>query len=247
MNITVGPVVVLGDLHCPFVDKAAFAVTLKVIQAVGPTAVVINGDAVDNYQLSKFAQDPERLTALQADLDSCKACLREIRDAAPEAQLLYTEGNHENRLTRLKCKLPELSSLTTLSMPSLLGLDKLGITWVREHEPLTFGDWLIMHGNSVCSKGGATAQRMMDRYGCSGISNHVHRLAQVSRTVYGRQMTWVENGCLCDPEQMRYSDLFDWQQGFSILGRWGRGCEVWPELVHIKDGMTRYRGELYTA
>jgi len=247
MNISVGPVVVLGDLHCPYVDKAAFAVTLQVIQAIGPTAVVINGDAVDNYQLSRFAQDPERLTALQADLDSCQSCLREIRDAAPEATLFYTEGNHENRLTRLKCKLPELSSISSLTMPALLSLDKLGITWVREHEPLLFGDWLIMHGNSVCSKGGATAQRMIDRYGCSGISNHVHRLAQVSRSVYGRQMTWVENGCLCNPEQMRYSDLFDWQQGFAVLHRDHKGGDVFPEIVHIKNGKTRYQGANYSA
>lgn len=247
MKISVGPVVVLGDLHCPFVDQAAFKVCLQVIQLIGPKAVVINGDAVDNYALSRFDKDPERVTSLGVDLDVGRQCLREIRGAAPESALFYTEGNHEARLSKVKCRIPELSCLPELTIPALLRFKELGITWVGERDLLTFGDWVILHGSNVNAKGGYTGQRMIDRYGCSGVSNHVHRLAQVSRTVYGRAMTWIENGHLCDPAKMEYGSLFDWQQGFSVLRRGGREAEVYPELVQIKDGQAWYHGQLFTA
>ncbi len=236
-----GPVVILGDLHAPFVDKAACSVAVQVIQSIGPRAVVLNGDMADNYALSRFDKDSDRITSLRADLDCLRGYLEMFRDEAPEADFYYTEGNHEVRLSKVKCKVPELAGLEALTMPNLLDFASLGIAWVPEREKLQFGDWLILHGNSCCSKGGATGQRMIDRYGCSGISNHVHRLAQVSRTVYGRQMTWIENGCLCDPAQMEYGDMFDWQHGFTVLH------QDFPELVHIKNGKTRFRGEVYSA
>lgn len=239
-----GPLVVMGDLHFPYTDKAAVAVALQVIASISPAAIVLNGDILDCYQISRFSQDPLRKTQLQADIDGCRRCLEEVRDAAPEADIYYTEGNHEERLTHFKWANPEASSLSALTIPALLDLKSLSVQWIGARERLEFGDWVVTHGAMCRSKAGATAQGMIDRYGCSGVSNHVHRLAQVSRRTYARELTWIENGCLCALD-MEYLDLPDWLHGFSVLH--ADGSQVYPELVNIKNGRTLYRGVVYSA
>jgi hypothetical protein len=247
LNIPGSPVVVLGDLHAPYVDRAAFSIACQIIEAVRPGAVVLNGDILDCYQVSRYSQDPKRKTEFQKDLDSCKECLQAIHRAAFDhlSWIYYIEGNHERRLTDWKWKNPEAASLEALTIPSLLGLEELGIRWVPEKERLMLGDWLITHGTVCRQKAGYTAQAMIDRFGCSGVSNHVHRLAQVSRSVWKQSRTWIENGCLCSLD-MEYLDLCDWQHGFTVL-RAENGGEVWPELVTIRNGKARYHGVTYTA
>ncbi len=238
-------IAVLGDLHAPYADQRAFNVTCQILSDLDPFAVVLNGDNLDCYQISKYSQDPKRKLEFQRDLDICRGHLGRLKCNAKGARFYYTEGNHERRLTDWVWKNAEVSSLEALTIPSLLGLEEDGITWVPERERLTFGDWLITHGTSCCSKAGATAQKMIDRFGCSGISNHVHRLAQVSRTIWNKQHTWIENGCLCDL-QLPYLDTADWQHGFTILHKDTDG-QVWPEVISIRDGRAWYNGKCYKA
>lgn len=238
-------IAVLGDLHAPYVDYSAFNVTCQILEDLQPFAVVLNGDNLDCYQISKYSQDPKRKLEFQADITECNECIWRLFEASGDAAMFYTEGNHERRMTDFLWKNPELSSLDALVMPTLLGLKDVGATWLPERERLMFGDWLITHGTSCCSKAGATAQKMIDRFGCSGISNHVHRLAQVSRTIWNKQHTWIENGALCDLS-MPYLDTADWQHGFTILHKDTDG-QVWPEVISIRDGRAWYNGKCYRA
>jgi hypothetical protein len=246
MQINGNCVVVLGDLHCPYLDERAFSVAWQIIHDLKPSAVVLNGDNLDCYQVSRYSQDPKRKLQFQDDLDNCKSAIYQLHFASPSSVFYYTEGNHERRLTDWKWKNPEVASLDALTIPALLDFEKYKVQWVPERERLTFGDWLITHGTACRQKAGYTAHAMIDRFGCSGVSNHVHRLAQVNRSVWKQQRTWVENGCLCSLE-MEYLDLCDWQHGFTVL-HWEKvGWEVWPELVTIKQGRARYAGTHYTA
>ncbi len=247
MNIPCSPVVVIGDLHAPYVDRAAFSVACQIIEEVRPGAVVLNGDILDCYQVSRYDQDPKRKNEFQKDLESCQGLLKDVSRAVlgTGCNIFYVEGNHEKRLETWKWKNSEVSSLDDLTIPALLRLEGMGIRWVPERERLMCGDWLITHGSVCRQKAGATAQAMIDRFGCSGVSNHVHRLAQVSRSVWKQEKTWIENGCLCSLD-MEYLDLCDWQHGFTVLRRENTG-EVWPELVTIRNGKARYHGVTYTA
>jgi predicted phosphodiesterase len=244
LTINGSTAVILGDLHAPHYDWAAFSVALQITAAIGPDSVVLNGDIIDNYQVSSYDRDPRRMTEFEADLKSARSCLQQVRGRAPDASIYFTEGNHEKRLTTFKWRNPAVSSLAALTVPSLLGLKELGIDWIPDSQKLFFGSWMVMHGNKVAPKGGYTGHRMIERYGKSGVSGHVHRLARVSRKYYDRSMTWIEGGCLCSLE-MEYLECPDWEHGFVVLHR--DAGEVWSELVEIKDGKARYGGILYTA
>jgi UDP-2,3-diacylglucosamine pyrophosphatase LpxH len=244
LRISAATAVILGDLHAPHFDPKAFSVACQITAAIGPDAIVLNGDIIDNYQVSSYDRDPRRLTEFDKDLASARECLCDIRNCAHDASIYYTEGNHEKRLTTFKWRNPSVSSLAALTVPHLLDFGSLGIRWVPDQERLFFGGWLVMHGNKVAAKAGNTAHRMMERYGLSGISGHTHRFAQVTRSYYNHQMTWVEGGCLCSLN-MEYVDCPDWTHGFVVMH--SDGGEVWPELVAIKNGRARYNGVLYTA
>jgi hypothetical protein len=46
--------VVIGDLHFPFEDPAAMALAKKIIASANPEIVIINGDLVDFFGISRF-------------------------------------------------------------------------------------------------------------------------------------------------------------------------------------------------
>lgn len=242
MRIEAGPVAIVSDIHGEFVDYQAFNAACKVIAYLQPAAVVLNGDIADWYQVSRFDQDPKRRNGLQEEMDKTATLMHQLVANARDAEFYFTSGNHEDRLRRYLWGHPEIANLDCLSLDQLLSLPELGIKFVADK--LTFGEFLITHGEAVRSRGGYTAHAMLDRYGCSGVSGHTHRLAQVSRSQWGKQMTWVEGGCLCslDPE---YADVVDWQQGFTILNQ-DKGA-IWPELVQIRNGQAFYDGRVFNA
>jgi predicted phosphodiesterase len=67
LTINGSTAVILGDLHAPHYDWAAFSVALQITAAIGPDSVVLNGDIIDNYQVSSYDRDPRRMTEFEAD------------------------------------------------------------------------------------------------------------------------------------------------------------------------------------
>jgi len=206
------------DIHEPYSDPKALGAVERFIRHTRPSLVVLLGDNVDFYQLSRFDQDPKRALALQEDCDKTFEAMRRFRKAAPSARIHYLQGNHEDRLRRyLWGKSVALSSLKCLTVPELLRLKELDI---RYHESGQFRvkDLLFKHGNVVRKKSGFTAMAELERNWLSGVSGHTHRLSEVYRRNKSGYYKWVEGGCLCDlnPEYARGED-FDWQHGLT----WG--------------------------
>lgn len=231
--------VVVGDIHAPYQDDKALEVAKQVIVDVQPDYLFINGDHVDFYQISRYDSKPQRKLELQSDLDVAKSILQDLREVAPNAQMVLRKGNHEARLDHWRSKNPEMGILTCLKLESLLELKDIDCELLEEHAPFSWHGWTITHGHLCRKLAGYTAQGMIDKYGTNGISNHIHRLAMVERTNMARSFVWVENGCLCQlkPE---YSELADWAHGFTVL-TYEQG-QVWEEVVRINDGETMFRG-----
>src|SRR6185503_13997294 len=113
-----------------FVDPLALRVFLDVARDVQPDTVVLNGDVVDFPQVSRFTHMPGAGSlSLQDEIDFTREkIVRRVREACPDAALLWVIGNHEHRLVRyLADTAPELASLRSLSWTSLLGVDEYGV------------------------------------------------------------------------------------------------------------------------
>lgn len=180
---------------------------------VQPKKLIVLGDCVDFYQLSRFISDPGRKLELQADLDAAHVLLRRLREASPRADMRLLAGNHEARLRKhLWGTQSPLSSLRNLEVSELLRLKELRCSYAENGQTmLAAGALIVKHGNAVRAKSGYSATAELERAWLSGISGHVHRAGQVFRRNAGGTYTWIESGCLCglDPEYAE-GQVMDW-------------------------------------
>jgi predicted phosphodiesterase len=210
-------VAVLSDIHYPYEDEKSEELTKNFLLDYGPDIIVFNGDITDCYSVSSYQKDIRKKMNIQDELDYAHDKLAEWVQAFPESDFKYLEGNHENRFARIiKNNAPALSALRTLSIEENLGLNDLGIEWLPEWQDLQIGNMMFIHGHMVRKSGGASAKAHFEKYGCSLLMGHCHRLAVTyKRNKYGTH-AMVENGTLCDFD-VEYARFPDWQQGFTTL------------------------------
>ena len=206
----------LSDLHIPFEDNNAIKIVKNFASCFKPEYIFLAGDIIDFYTISTFDKDPERINNLQSDIDKTYQFLLELRSILPKSEIVYLEGNHENRLTRYLWKHPEIANLRALTIENLLQLDSLNIKYKTIRDTVLFHKFLVEHGDIVRKHSGYTARGQMEKRGISGISGHTHRLGTHFHTDMSGDHVWVENGCLCDRNPEYVSGLPDWQQGWSV-------------------------------
>ena len=203
--------IALGDIHFPFHSPSVLDETLDFIVSYKPKYIILLGDIVDCYSLSRFDKDPRRILSLQKEFDLANEFLTKLRNLLPKSNIIYIEGNHEKRLQKYLDSHPEISSLRSLNIPLLLGLDALDIPYVKN---FTLGDMYFYHGEIVRKYAGQSARGEMDKNDISGCSGHTHRLSHYFRTTTHRDLQWLEAGCLCILEPVYLDTKPDWQNGF---------------------------------
>ena len=128
--------VCLGDIHLPHADPVAVNMAVAFIKTQRPGTIHLLGDVGDYFSISRYDKDPMRRLNLQEELDAIRDWLAELRDAAPKAKIIYSEGNHEFRLRRyLRSEAKALAGLRALSLEKLLDFDKLHIRFQSQDRP----------------------------------------------------------------------------------------------------------------
>ena len=207
----------IADVHAPFQQKAATQMVIDFIRDVRPGTIHILGDACDLFSVSKFDKDPTRKETLQDELDCVRDLLMEIRDAAPRARIIYSEGNHEYRLRRyLRSEAKALAGLRALTLDKLLDFQQLRIRFQPQDRPYRIGHLLFTHGQHVSRWSGMSAKRHFEQFGCCVIHGHTHRLGAFFHTDISDTFGAFETGCLSTltPD---YVTAPDWQNGFSVI------------------------------
>jgi len=212
-----------GDAHGEYVDDKAYNLMLRYAKKWKPDEIIINGDMVDFYALSKFDKNPERRTTTQQEIYMAQELLGKVRSAAPTAKIVYLKGNHEDRLQKFLWRNPELHGMDALDLKELLGLKELGIKyvdattdyWKATSGHYKIGDLLVMHGDnrlngaSTSRYAGYSAKNTMNTLQHSVLLGHTHRAAIVYQTNPSGIMVGIEGGCLCQK-----TGTANWQQGF---------------------------------
>lgn len=211
--------VILSDIHFPYENFDAIEQASKFMEQYQPKYIILLGDVVDCYSLSRFDHDPKRILSLQKEFDLASAYLTDLRENFPRARIIYIEGNHEKRLQKYLNSHPEISSLRTLTIPELLGLDSIGVEYLPN---FYLGDLYLTHGEIVRKYSGQSARGEMDKNDYSGVSAHTHRLSQVFKSTPHRELQWCECGCLCSLNPTYLETRPDWQNGF-VFGDFAHG------------------------
>lgn len=211
--------IVLPDLHVPFHDKKLLWAWLdRLADAdIEWDGVDIIGDFLDCYSLSRFDTNPQRKATFQQELDEGHRILAEIRNLAPNADIRYSEGNHEDRLRKLLWgKSAPLAHLRNLTIPNVLRLEELGIQWHATEDPYKIGDLWYTHGDLLRKHAGASARAKSDAMGGSVIIGHTHRLGSCPFTTHCGVLDAYEVGHMSDPSQLDYCrTIYNWQSGWA--------------------------------
>ena len=227
-------IVIGSDIHIPFQDDEAVRAFVDYCTDLQPKYIVLNGDILDMYRLSKFAKGEGRNP--KYEIEMCRELLKTLRDACPDSEIYYVIGNHETRYEKyILERAPEIESLMD-DIFTLIQTEKYKVTGVSS---LNFSNqFIVTHGTFVAKYSGMSAIREFMNTFMSGASGHTHKLAKFSIRKRNREFFWLETGCLCglDPEYMLYPD---WQQGFGVV-RIENGQISDGGTIPIKDGNIRW-------
>jgi len=276
--------VILPDMQCgyfraadgtlePTHDEAAIGIALAVVRDARPALIVLVGDNADLPEFGKYRLTPAFQQTTQATIDRLAVLCAQLRQAAPDARIVWIAGNHEERLPRyiIDCasaafglrrgNTPE--SWPVMSIPFLCRFDDHGIEYLPGYPASSF--WIterlrVIHGDKVAS-GGSTAHKYLGTEKVSVIYGHVHRREWAERTREDhdgpKTIMAASPGCLARidgavPSTKGGTDLDgrpltrheDWQQGVALVRYHDDGRFAY-EQVAIHDGWALHNGKEY--
>lgn len=262
-----------GELE-PIHDEAAWQIALAIIRDAKPNLVLFVGDNADFCEFGKYRHTPAFQLTTQPSIDRLTLVCAEVRAAAPDAEIKWLAGNHEERLPNMLLDNARAAyglrqgntpkSWPVLSVPFLCHFDAYGIEYLPGYPAshLWINDRLkVIHGELVKS-GGSTAHAYLAREKVSVIYGHVHRREYGARTREDRdgpkEIMAASPGCLARrdgvvPSTKGGTDLDgrpiqrheDWQQGVAVV-RYEPGDGRFDyHNIAIHEGWAMWQGKEY--
>ena len=243
-NTNHSQIFVLSDIHIPFQDDDTLANVFDCIIDSQPQYIVLLGDILDCYSISRFCKRPDRIRNLQHEIDVFYKLMRGLKKQIPNTEIHYVLGNHENRLEKLVLENPGLFGLKALEPQRLFRLDELGIFYHKTKVKLN--NFIYYHGDAVRKDASYSAKaEYIDHKMQDGVSGHTHRLGSYYTTYEQEPSGWFENGCLCkiEPDYLNDPDKANWQQGFTIVDSFD-GINQATQIL-INNHKFAYNGKIY--
>lgn len=184
-----------GEL-VPTHDEDAISLCLSGIRDLNPEVVVCVGDMLDAPEFGKYRLSPAFALTTQASIDRATTFAAELRACAPNAEIVWLAGNHEERITNaaldnLKAAFGlkrgnDNGGLPVLSVPFLCRFDddSVQVNYLAGYP--ASGYWInerirVIHGTKVRSNG-STAHGYLATEKSSVIYGHIHRREWAERS-----------------------------------------------------------------
>ena len=187
-------ILLIPDCHRPYHDRKAWATMMQAARWFKPHIVVLMGDYLDCYPVSRFLSDPTRRLRLEDELADGRDGLDEL-DRLGARRKVYILGNHEHRLARhIASNAPDLWGVMP-SVPDLLGLEGRGWEVVAYQDGIEIGELYLTHD-----------------LGRSGKYALNHALSEAERSVCIAHIHRIGHACLGDPitGKLRQAWSFGW-------------------------------------
>ena len=138
-------ILILSDTHIEFHDNQAIIAALDYGVEKNMNTILLNGDIMDCYSLSRFVKDP-RARSLKQELEDVKKFLDVLKEL--KVKIYYKLGNHEERLEKyLMIKAPELLGIPEYELQTLLQFGARGIGLIEDKRIVMAGKLPILHGH----------------------------------------------------------------------------------------------------
>jgi hypothetical protein len=216
----------ISDLHDIEIDPFLLRVFIEAVKLVQPDIINLGGDIFDLPEFGKYGVDPREWDVVGRIKFAHDHILRPIREAAPNAQIDFVEGNHEYRLLRhmsdgsqaLKTVLADLHGFT---IPKLLGLDEFELNYISKADLgafteaekrkevgksyIVYEDALLVHHHPYAAQ-----------WGLPGWNGHHHKwLVAHHKNVTRGAYQWMQLGC-GHMLSASYTEGEFWTLGFNI-------------------------------
>lgn len=214
-------ILLLSDIHFPFHDRQALDAAVAWGRKLKPTHVLLNGDTVENYGISRWEPDPRRRD-VPGEISIARQGVKWIRERFPKAEILFKHGNHEDRLeSYLMRNAAALLGVEDFEMGSLLRLGDLGISQIASRQIAHAGKLVIIHGHELprgISNPVNPARGMYLRLNETAICGHFHQTSQHTDAtgIHKKYISCWSTGCLCDlaPD---YAIANKWNHGAAFV------------------------------
>lgn len=214
---------IMSDIHLPYHNIEAITVAIDYFKKEKIDALLLNGDTLDCYKLSRFSKDP-RKRDFKYELDTLKAFMDVLKKEL-NCKIFFKVGNHEVRYEKfLMEKAHELKGIEEFEFENIIKARANGIDIIQSNRYMKLNSLNGLHGHEYF--GGAiapvnVARGLYMKGKVSAFQGHNHQSSSHTETdMNGRITTTFSIGCLCElaPEYMP-------------LNKWNHGCAV----VYLED------------
>lgn len=221
-------VLVLSDIHIPYHSIESLTAAFDFAKNEKPDAVLLNGDTIDFFQLSRFCKEPGK-RSFAHELDAFKSFF-EVLQKTFKCKVYFKLGNHEERYNHfLWMKAGELDGVNEFKLEEIIKARAEGIEVIGDKRIIKAGDLNIIHGHEF---GGSVfspvniARGLYLRAKVSAMQGHNHQTSEHTESdMNGNIQTTWSTGCLCELNPA-YLPINKWNHGFSIVDIDGETFEV---------------------
>ena len=217
-----GPVrcLVLSDIHIPYHDKAALKIAIKYGKENGANVILLNGDIVDCYSISRYEKDPEQRNFAN-ELQQTRHFLSLLRKEFPKARIIFKLGNHEERYEKfLFLKAPEFLGISDFRLQQLLHFDEFKIELVKDQNVIRLGKLNVLHGHEYrfgVNNPVNAARGYYNRAKAHVLAGHLHVTSNhKEKNLEGHVVSTWSTGALCEMHPA-YHKFPNWNLGFAFV------------------------------
>jgi predicted phosphodiesterase len=227
-------ILILSDVHLPYHSIDAITAAFSFATKEKPDAILLNGDLLDFFSLSRFVKDP-KARSFAHELEAFRRFF-EIVQATFGVKVYYKLGNHEERYQHfLWMKAGELEGVQEFDLSNIIKARAEGVEVIKDKRIIKLGALNVLHGHEF---GGSIfspvniARGLFLRGKVSAMQGHNHQTSEHTESnMNGEITTTFSLGCLCELNPS-YLPINKWNHGFAMVDVDGQDFHVRNYRIH---------------
>jgi predicted phosphodiesterase len=222
-------VLIMSDIHLPYHCVQSLTAAIEMGVKMNVDAILLNGDTLDFFSLSRFAKDP-KARSFAEELKMFEEFMKVLKNTFQKAQIYFKYGNHEERYNHyLWMKAGELEGVNEFKIDEIIQRRAPGVVIIGDKRIIKMGDLNVIHGHEF---GGNIfspvniARGLFLKAKVAAMQGHNHQTSEhTERDMNGRITTTYSLGCLCQLSPA-YLPLNKWNNGAAIVEMQGNDFNV---------------------
>jgi len=224
---------VLSDIHIPYHSVNSLTIAFDWAKKQKPDAILLNGDTLDFFGLSRYAKDPKK-RSFSSELESFKDFITILKKTF-DAKIYFKIGNHEERYEHyLWMKAGELSGIDDFELGNIIKARAEGIEIIADKRIMKAGELNIIHGHEYLGSFSPVniARGLFTKGKVSAMQGHNHQTSEHTEAdMNGKITTTWSVGCLSELHPM-YMPLNKWNHGFAFIEIDGEDFQVQNKRIY---------------